>query len=175
MFEVTAVGRLGRDPEPRTVQGPNGPSQVVDLSIKFDGLNLKFPDKKKVESWSSISIWDERDQKWLLQYAKKGSMLTVTGTPEIEVYHSSTNNRSEAKLTFSGPRVKFFNSGNKQNNQSQGSNQNQNQNNRQVQNQNQQTEQQKPSTSPFENPNSNGQNGSAFEEMFGGLNNLIIK
>lgn len=71
---VAVVGRLGRDPEARYFE--NG-TAVAKASICVGGY------KREKDFWIDIVVWGKQVQAFI-DYAKKGSMLGITGRLEQE-------------------------------------------------------------------------------------------
>jgi single-strand DNA-binding protein len=72
------VGRLGRDPEGRSVNN----RQMVNMSLACtSGFG-----KHEATSWIPVVVFDEKKAKVLLDYAKKGSLICVTGEIRVRSY-----------------------------------------------------------------------------------------
>ena len=113
MFETIAIGNLGADPKPKRVNLPSGDvANVVELIIYFNDLKAVVPkengEKMEKKVLSKISVWDEKDQKWLLEKAKKGSRLQISGTPKLGVFFNQNKNHWDVALEFRNPdKIKF--------------------------------------------------------------------
>ena len=79
MVNVHIIGRLGADSE--LVNGKNG---------QFLSFRLATDDRKHVEkttSWFRVNLNGERAPK-LLEYLKKGKLISVTGTETVSTYQA---------------------------------------------------------------------------------------
>jgi single-strand DNA-binding protein len=100
---MTIAGRLGRDGELRRTQKGTA---VLSFSIPDD---VGYGEKKRT-NWISCSIFGERAEK-LEQYLTKGSMVMVTGAPDIETYESKGETKAVIRLVVS--EVKLLGGGEK--------------------------------------------------------------
>ena len=79
MVNVHIIGRLGADSE--LVNGKNG---------QFLSFRLATDDRKngeKITSWFRVNLNGERAPK-LLEYLKKGKLISVTGTETVSTYQA---------------------------------------------------------------------------------------
>lgn len=74
--QVTLVGRLGRDPEVRTLT--NG-GTVTSLRLATSESWGKGDDKKEVTEWHQVVIFSEPLGAIVEKYCRKGGMLYVQG------------------------------------------------------------------------------------------------
>ena len=71
MLNITAVGRLGKDPELRTTQSGQ---EITSFSL---GVNIYAKGEQRTE-WLNCSIWGKRGEIFR-QYVTKGQQVTITG------------------------------------------------------------------------------------------------
>ncbi len=78
--KVILVGKLGRDPEARTV----GQGQVVNLSVATSETwkDKQSGERKEKTEWHRVTIWNENLGKIATQYLKKGSAVYLEGQLE---------------------------------------------------------------------------------------------
>lgn len=76
--QLTAVGRLGRDPEFRTV----GQKRVCNFSIAVD----TYEKGAKGTMWIGVESWNERQQKVIEDFVVKGGEVMIQGTPRVNVF-----------------------------------------------------------------------------------------
>lgn len=80
LLNLQIIGHLGRDAEINNVNG----NSVVNFSVAH---SEKFKDSQGVQTerttWVSCSLW-QKDQ--LAQYLKKGTLVYISGTPEVRAY-----------------------------------------------------------------------------------------
>jgi single-strand DNA-binding protein len=84
--QLTAVGRLGRDPEFRTV----GQKRVCNFSIAVD----TYEKGAKGTMWIGVESWNERQQKVIEDFVVKGGEVMIQGTPRVNLFQTrdgSTN------------------------------------------------------------------------------------
>ena len=72
MLNITAVGRLGKDPELRTTSKGQ---EVTGFSL---GVNT-FANGEKQTIWLKCSVWGKRGEA-LRNYCQKGSQITINGS-----------------------------------------------------------------------------------------------
>lgn len=87
---VTVVGRLGRDPEGRTVRD----AQIVNMTI---ATSEKWRDKntgeqKEVTEWHRVVIFNERLAGIAIQYLKKGDICGVQGKLKTRKWQDQSGN-----------------------------------------------------------------------------------
>jgi single-strand DNA-binding protein len=111
---ITIIGRLGRDPETRTL--PSGQS-VVTFSI---ATSEKWKDKSGAQqertTWHNISVWGDGLGRTLMQYARKGTRLYVEGSVRIRTYQDKNGSErlsyevhvaaTDRVILLDGPRTK---------------------------------------------------------------------
>lgn len=76
MFQLTALGRLGRDAEVKEVNG----KKVLEFNIAVD---TGFGDRKTT-TWVQCSKWGENTA--VSQYLTKGKQVVVSGEPSLNMY-----------------------------------------------------------------------------------------
>jgi len=75
MAQMTATGRVGRDPEKRTDKSP------VEFNIAVD---QGWGDKKQT-NWITVKVWG-KDGDFAMQAVSKGDLVTAAGKFEIRNY-----------------------------------------------------------------------------------------
>ena len=71
MLNITAVGRLGKDPELRTTQSGQ---EITSFTL---AVNIFAKGEQRTE-WLKCSIWGKRGDAFR-QYVTKGQQVTITG------------------------------------------------------------------------------------------------
>jgi len=73
--KVTLIGRLGFDPEAKAMKGDKEFCKLrLATSKKVNG--------EEITQWHNVVIWSEQNARFVLDYAKKGTLLYLEG--EIE-------------------------------------------------------------------------------------------
>ena len=78
MVNVNVIGRLGADAE--TLDGKRG------KFVKFRVAVSDFKNGEKTTTWMGVLFSGERAEK-IAQYLKKGSLISVHGTENVELYN----------------------------------------------------------------------------------------
>lgn len=183
MFETIAIGNLGADPKPKRVNLPSGDvANVVELIIYFDDLKAVVPkengEKMEKKVLSKISVWEERDQKWLLEKAKKGSRIQITGTPKLGVFFNQKKNHWDVALEFRNPdKIKFRSFGNngKASPEMTGKTASETYQKTQQKTEEKQADPVDPVVPVGETENLSAEKVSDFQKLFSGLNNVFEK
>lgn len=81
MIQISAIGRVGKDPETKDFNG----KIVGNFSI---GIDTGFGDDKKT-IWVNCSIWNREK---LLPFIKKGTKVFVQGQPKIRAWADKSGN-----------------------------------------------------------------------------------
>lgn len=102
--KITLLGNVGKDPEIRTV----GESQVASFGVAVtDKWTDKSGEKKEKTTWFNISVWQSGANglvKSVVQpYVKKGSMVFIDGTPEIQEYEKDGHKQRAFNVRVGGP------------------------------------------------------------------------
>lgn len=74
---ATILGRLGRDPEIRTML--DGKKVATFSMATSTSWTDKSGDKKETTDWHNIVVFNEANVKFIEQYVKKGSRLYIEG------------------------------------------------------------------------------------------------
>lgn len=94
MNSVILIGRLGADPEIRTVKGD---SKVVEVSLATD----RFVKGKKVDpDWHRIVAWN-RTAEILNMYTEKGSLIAVEGSLRSDSWNDKETGQKRSRTTVS--------------------------------------------------------------------------
>ena len=90
--QAIVVGRLGRDPEMRTLD--NG-STFTTFSLATSKVwNDKLSgERKEITQWHNISIWNEQAAKYASQYLRKGSKVQVVGQIQYRKWTDNDGNQ----------------------------------------------------------------------------------
>ena len=72
MLNITAVGRLGKDPELRTIPGKDYEITAFPLAVNV------FAKGEEQAVWLKCSIWGKKGDAFR-QYVTKGSQVTISG------------------------------------------------------------------------------------------------
>jgi single-strand DNA-binding protein len=82
---VILVGRLGKDPEVRTL---NNGGKVVNLSLATSEqwTDKASSEKKDRTEWHRVVIWNERTANFAEQYLAKGALVYLEGALETRKY-----------------------------------------------------------------------------------------
>lgn len=91
MNEANLIGRLGKDPESRTMAGGG---QVVSLNL---ATSEKWTDKQTGErreatEWHSVVIFNEQIGKIAARYLRKGSQCRVRGRIQTRKWQDKSGN-----------------------------------------------------------------------------------
>ena len=102
--KITLLGNVGKDPEIRTV----GDSQVASFGVAVtDKWTDKSGERKEKTTWFNISVWQSGANglvKSVVQpYVKKGSMVFIDGTPEIQEYEKDGVKQRSFNVRVGGP------------------------------------------------------------------------
>lgn len=76
--KVTLVGNVGRDPEFKAV----GESEVCNFTL----ATTRKVKGDKITQWWAVSSWNERLNKIIGDFVKKGSKLLLIGEPDARAY-----------------------------------------------------------------------------------------
>ena len=93
--KVILVGRLGRDPESRSL---NNGSKVVNFSLATDESwrDKASGDRKTVTEWHNVVVWNENIGKIVEQYCKKGSKVYLEGEIKTREYTDKDGNQRKS-------------------------------------------------------------------------------
>ena len=92
---ITLVGRLGRDPEARSVQSGG---KVVNFSMATsdDWTDKSSGERKSRVQWHKVTIWNEKIGEIAERYLKKGSQCLIVGAMEYRKYTDKEGAEREA-------------------------------------------------------------------------------
>lgn len=85
---VVIVGRLGQDPEIKYFESG---SVKARFSLAVDRT---FAKENKITDWFSIEVWG-RQAEFVGEWVKKGSLVSVSGTMEVNRYTDQAGNLKE--------------------------------------------------------------------------------
>ena len=81
-IQMTCFGNVGQDPKFRDVNG----KEVTNFSLAV----TVFRNGEKDTEWLQVTCWDERKNKIISDYVKKGSKVMVQGTPSIRQWENKS-------------------------------------------------------------------------------------
>ncbi len=85
---VVIVGRLGQDPEIKYFESGS-------VKAKFSlAVDRSFSKENRVTDWFSIEVWG-RQAEFVGEWVKKGALVSVTGTLEVNRYTDQAGNPKE--------------------------------------------------------------------------------
>ena len=99
--EVRLIGRLGKDPEIRNLQGGK---QVANFSV---ACSEKWRDKstgerKEKTEWVQIVCWNENLNGIIEQYLRKGSLVYITGKLQTREWEKDGVKRYTTEVIMQG-------------------------------------------------------------------------
>lgn len=77
--KVMLIGRLGKDPERKTMQDGKEYS-------RFSLATSRGPRDKEVTQWHNVTVWAEQAAKFINEYGRAGSLVYVEGEIEYRQY-----------------------------------------------------------------------------------------
>ena len=80
--QATILGNVGADPRSNAA----GAKSVVSFAIAVN----RVVKGEKTTMWVSISCWDDRKNKIIEQYVRKGSQIMVQGFPSVRSYKNKS-------------------------------------------------------------------------------------
>jgi single-strand DNA-binding protein len=103
--KITLLGNVGKDPEIKTLSSG---AIVASFGIAVtDKWRDKDGAQKEKTTWFNCSVWQQGDSglvKSVVQpYVKKGSMLFIDGTPEIQEYEKDGQKMRAFNVRIGGP------------------------------------------------------------------------
>lgn len=102
--QLTAIGRLGRDPE----KSGNGPCR---FSIATTHAYVKDGEKVEETEWVSVTVWGKQGDS-CLKFLKKGREVSVIGRLKTTEYEDKDGNKKR-KTECIADRVIFLSGGKK--------------------------------------------------------------
>jgi single-strand DNA-binding protein len=91
MNVVFLVGRLGQDPEVKVFESG---SMKARFSLAVD---RNFSKTDKITDWFTIEVWGKQAET-VAEYCKKGTLLSVTGTLEVQTWQDQAGNNREMPI-----------------------------------------------------------------------------
>ena len=103
--KVILVGNVGKDPEIKTLAGG---STVASFGVAVtDKWRDKSGEQKEKTTWFNCSVWQTGDSglvnSVVKPYVRKGSMLFIDGTPEIQEYEKDGQKMRAFNVRIGGP------------------------------------------------------------------------
>jgi single-strand DNA-binding protein len=91
--KVMLLGRVGKDPEIKTINGQGGESKLASFSLATsETWKDKSGEKREQTEWHNIVSFQEGVVKVVEQYVKKGSMLFIEGSMKTRKYQDQSGN-----------------------------------------------------------------------------------
>lgn len=84
------MGRLGRDPETKTMSNGN---TLVTFSVATDEVYEQGGAVKKSTTWHSVISWDQKRNPYLASELRKGSWVHVLGSISINQWEDKNGNK----------------------------------------------------------------------------------
>jgi single-strand DNA-binding protein len=99
--QVNIIGRLGKDPEIKTLQNGN---QVANLSIACEE---KWKDKSTGErksrtEWVRVVCWNENLNGIIEEYLRKGSLVYLSGKLQTREWEKNGEKRYSTEVVLNG-------------------------------------------------------------------------
>lgn len=104
---IQIIGRLGADAEIRTSKNNK---QFVTFRVATD----EFKDGKKETVWFNVIDLTERAMK-LVEYLKKGSLVSITGRERVSIF-TNKNNEPQVSRDIISDRIEFVSTKSSENN-----------------------------------------------------------
>ena len=103
--QITLLGNVGKDPDIKTLS--NG-ATVASFGIAVtDKWRDKAGQQQEKTTWFNCSVWQTGDSglvnSVVKPYVKKGSMLFISGTPEIQEYEKDGVKQRAFNVRIGGP------------------------------------------------------------------------
>jgi len=104
MKKISIIGNVTKDAEVRNFEGGRS---VINFDV---AVNERYKDKsgQKVERTSFIRCAMWRDNTDIAQYITKGKKLYVEGSPDVEAYISTKDNKAVGVLKINVRHVEFL-------------------------------------------------------------------
>ena len=96
---VTLIGRLGKDPEERTM-GDGSKLVTFSLATSDQWKDRSSGERKERTEWHQISIWNEALAEVASKYLKKGAQVYVSGRLETRSWESEGTTRYSTEIVL---------------------------------------------------------------------------
>jgi single-strand DNA-binding protein len=100
MNTITLIGRAGRDPEARYLDGGN---VVANLTLAVNRRKGEEPD------WFNLEIWGKTAQV-AVDYVRKGSLIGIIGSVRIDKWADKTTGEPKSKIVVRVDRLELLGS-----------------------------------------------------------------
>jgi single-strand DNA-binding protein len=80
--QATILGNVGNDPRTNSA----GAKSVVSFSIAVN----RIVKGERTTMWVTVSCWDERKNKTIESFVRKGSQVMIQGFPSVRTYKNKT-------------------------------------------------------------------------------------
>jgi len=101
MNKATLVGRLGNDPEIRSLNNGN---KVATFRLATEERWKQGNEKKTRTTWHSITVYSQGTVKFLEQYAGKGDKVMVEGIVRYREFEKNDGSKGYAtEIAVTGP------------------------------------------------------------------------
>lgn len=103
--QITLLGNVGKDPDIKTLSSG---ATVASFGIAVtDKWRDKAGQQQEKTTWFNCSVWQTGDSglvnSVVKPYVKKGSMLFISGTPEIQEYEKDGQKQRAFNVRIGGP------------------------------------------------------------------------
>lgn len=92
---IVISGNLGRDSELNQINGSNGPISVLNFSVAVRS-SQKDQGGNYLTKWYACALWGKRADA-MAPYLTKGTRVSLSGEPDVEVYQSGQSGQWMAK------------------------------------------------------------------------------
>jgi single-strand DNA-binding protein len=104
--QITLLGNVGKDPLIKTL--PSGATVAsFSIAVSESYFDKKSNEKKETTNWFNCSVWQSGDTGLVTSvvkpYVTKGTMLFVTGLPEIQEYEKDNVKQRAFNVRLGGP------------------------------------------------------------------------
>lgn len=101
--QAIVVGRVGRDPEIRTIQQSG--DLVASFQVATNESWMKDGERQQATEWHNVVVFDQNAVKVVDDYVKKGSQVGVTGKLETRKWQDQQgNDRYSTEIVVRGGR-----------------------------------------------------------------------
>ena len=103
--QLTAYGRLVRDPELRYVNAASGTVAVCNISIACSDVSTSSGEKREYTGYFDFVFWDSQAEN-IAKYMKKGDPILAIGTGRTETWEDAQGTK-RSRLRFKGSTFRF--------------------------------------------------------------------
>lgn len=103
--QLTAYGRLTRDPELRYVNSANGQIAVCNVTIACSDVSTSSGEKREYTAYYDFVFWAGQAET-IAKHLKKGDPILVTGSGRTETWDAADGTK-RSRLRFRGKEFRF--------------------------------------------------------------------